>query len=54
LTLAIIDIGLPNMDGLDADAALRKAGHAMPVLILTARDACRTGCRAWTWALTTT
>jgi DNA-binding response OmpR family regulator len=37
--LAVIDIGLPHMDGLSLTQSLRKAGHAMPVLILTARDA---------------
>lgn len=37
--LAVIDIGLPGMDGLELTQSLRKAGHAMPVLILTARDA---------------
>ncbi len=37
--LAIIDIGLPGMNGLTLTHRLRQAGHAMPVLILTARDA---------------
>ena len=37
--LAVIDIGLPGMDGLELTQNLRKEGHAMPVLILTARDA---------------
>ncbi len=37
--IAVVDIGLPQMDGLALTQALRKAGHAMPVLILTARDA---------------
>ncbi len=37
--IAVVDIGLPHMDGLALTQALRKAGHAMPVLILTARDA---------------
>ena len=37
--IAVVDIGLPRMDGLGLTQALRKAGHAMPVLILTARDA---------------
>ena len=37
--LAVIDIGLPGMDGLGLTQVLRKEGHAMPVLILTARDA---------------
>ncbi len=39
---AIIDIGLPNMDGLELTRRLRlsdAANNAMPVLILTARDA---------------
>lgn len=36
---AIIDIGLPGMDGLALTQRLRKDSHAMPVLILTARDA---------------
>ncbi|MES2480827.1 MAG: response regulator transcription factor [Pseudomonadota bacterium] len=39
---AIVDIGLPNMDGLELTRRLRKpemASAAMPVLILTARDA---------------
>jgi two-component system OmpR family response regulator len=54
---AIIDIGLPGMDGLELTRRLRRpdmASPAMPVLILTARDACMTGCRGWTWAPTTT
>lgn len=37
--VAVIDIGLPRMDGLALTQALRKAGQSMPVLILTARDA---------------
>ena len=37
--IAVIDIGLPRMDGLALTQALRQSGHAMPVLILTARDA---------------
>jgi len=37
--LAVIDIGLPGMDGLALTQNLRKEGHSMPVLILTARDA---------------
>ena len=36
--IAVIDIGLPKADGLVLTQALRQAGHAMPVLILTARD----------------
>ncbi|MDO9198476.1 response regulator transcription factor [Rhodoferax sp.] len=37
--VAIIDIGLPGVDGLALTQRLRKDGHTMPVLILTARDA---------------
>jgi len=37
--LAVIDIGLPAMNGLVLTQRLRQEGHAMPVLILSARDA---------------
>jgi len=37
--IAVIDIGLPVMDGLELTQWLRGQGHTMPVLILTARDA---------------
>jgi DNA-binding response OmpR family regulator len=37
--LAVVDIGLPDMDGLALTRQMRKNGHGMPVLILTARDA---------------
>lgn len=37
--LAVVDIGLPSMDGLALTQQLRRNGHTMPVLILTARDA---------------
>lgn len=36
---AIIDLGLPKMDGLELTQLMRQIGHAMPILILTARDA---------------
>ena len=36
--LAILDLGLPRMDGLTVLRALRDRHHAVPVLILTARD----------------
>jgi len=36
---AILDIGLPGLDGLQLTQRLRARGLAMPVLILTARDA---------------
>ena len=34
---AIVDIGLPKMDGIEMLARMRESGKAMPVLILTAR-----------------
>tara|TARA_R110001599_G_scaffold44954_1_gene133338 strand:- start:53 stop:721 length:669 start_codon:yes stop_codon:yes gene_type:complete len=36
--LAILDLGLPRMDGLQVLKALRDRHHNVPVLILTARD----------------
>ena len=35
---AVLDLGLPRLDGLDVLAAVRRAGVAVPVLVLTARD----------------
>lgn len=36
---AVLDLGLPRLDGLEVLAAARQAGVTLPVLILTARDA---------------
>jgi two-component system OmpR family response regulator/two-component system response regulator QseB len=36
---AVLDLGLPLMDGMDVLAAARRAGVTLPVLVLTARDA---------------
>lgn len=36
--LAIVDLGLPKMDGLELIRRVRRQGIALPVLILTARD----------------
>jgi len=38
IDFAVVDIGLPNMDGLSIIGALREAGCHYPVLVLTARD----------------
>lgn len=35
---AVLDLGLPLQDGLDALGAVRRAGVPVPVLVLTARD----------------
>jgi len=36
---AVLDLGLPMMDGTEVLASVRRAGSATPVLVLTARDA---------------
>lgn len=36
---AVLDLGLPLKDGMEVLAAVRRAGVALPVLVLTARDA---------------
>ncbi|BDI07374.1 response regulator transcription factor [Sphaerotilus microaerophilus] len=38
LDAVVLDLGLPQLDGLTVLQRWREAGHAMPVLILTARD----------------
>lgn len=38
IDLAIIDLGLPKLDGVTVIKNLRRAGHAYPILILTARN----------------
>lgn len=35
--LAVVDLGLPGMDGMELIRQLRSKGHTFPVLILTAR-----------------
>ncbi len=36
--IAIIDIGLPELSGIDIIKALRKQGSTLPILVLTARE----------------
>lgn len=36
---AVLDLGLPRMDGMDVLATVRRAGVKLPVIVLTARDA---------------
>jgi two-component system response regulator PhoP len=38
IDLAIIDLGLPEMSGIDIIRQVREDGHTYPILILTARD----------------
>lgn len=35
----VLDLGLPDMDGLEVLGRARAAGHRVPILVLTARDA---------------
>lgn len=37
IDLVVLDLGLPGMDGLEVARRLRSEGHAVPILILTAR-----------------
>lgn len=52
--LAIVDIGLPGMDGLELIRRVRRRGTLTPILILTARDALDDRVGASTRAATTT
>ena len=36
---AVLDLGLPRLDGMEVLATLREQGRSLPVLLLTARDA---------------
>jgi DNA-binding response OmpR family regulator len=36
--LLILDLGLPDVDGLDVLAAIRGQGEPLPIIVLTARD----------------
>jgi two-component system response regulator QseB len=38
-SLVLLDLGLPRKDGLELLQDLRRRGHTLPVLIITARDA---------------
>ncbi|MDH5432964.1 MAG: response regulator transcription factor, partial [Gammaproteobacteria bacterium] len=38
IDIAVVDIGLPEMDGLELIAKLREKGKQLPVIVLTARD----------------
>jgi len=38
IDVAVIDLGLPNLSGIDLIKKLRAANHAFPILILTARS----------------
>ena len=48
----VLDLGLPEIDGLTVLDRWRREGRVMPVLVLTARDSCRTRWRGSTRAPT--
>ncbi len=37
--VVVMDVMMPRLDGIETTRALRKAGHDVPILVLTARDA---------------
>ena len=37
--VVVMDVMMPRLDGLEATRAMRSAGHDVPILVLTARDA---------------
>lgn len=37
--IVVLDLGLPDEDGMSLLSRLRNAGHSLPILVLTARDA---------------
>ena len=41
IDIAVVDLGLPGLDGLSLIGEMRRRGRACPVLVLTARDAWR-------------
>ena len=45
--LMLLDVGLPHKEGLAALGTLRQQGNAIPVLILSARDASRIVSKDW-------
>ena len=52
--LAVIDIGLPKLDGFDVIRQARSSDVSTPVLILTARDRWQEMLKAWMPAPTIT
>ena len=51
---AVLDLGLPDGDGLDLLAELRSGHNGVPILVLTAATRSRTGYLGWMPAQTIT
>ncbi len=51
--LVVLDLGLPDIDGVDVCVAIRQSS-GMPILVLSARGAEATRCARWMRARTTT
>ncbi|MDN3712684.1 response regulator [Paracoccus cavernae] len=51
--LVILDLNLPQMDGLDVLRAMRSRKNAAAVMILTARGAPKSVSKGWIWGRTT-
>ena len=45
--LVILDLGLPDMDGLEVLQQIKQIDKSLPVLVLTARDGLNTASKAW-------
>jgi two-component system phosphate regulon response regulator OmpR len=50
----LLDLMLPDANGIDLCRRLRESGHELPVLMLTARGDPSTACWVLSWAPTTT
>ncbi len=47
IDLAVIDLGLPKLDGIDLIRQIRDAGFGFPILILTARVGWKEKVKPW-------
>lgn len=52
--LVLLDLGLPDMDGLDILAQLRGLPREAPVIIISPGTGNRRRCGPWTWGRTIT